>query len=113
MTVIRIAAFALMLMSGAGVMAQTTPPTTPTTVGPSDKLQDSPPAAATTGKPNLGAAKSGLTRDQATARLDGQGYKNPTALAQDPSTATWQAHAVKNGNPVVVSIDPLGNISER
>lgn len=70
------------------------------------------PAIVTPGEQNPAAPVTGensFTEDQAKARIGDAGYTGISDLALD-DTGVWRAKAIKDGKPVVVSLDYQGNI---
>lgn len=70
------------------------------------------PAIVTPGEQNPAAPVTGensFTEDQAKARIGDAGYTGISDLTLD-DTGVWRAKAIKDGKPVVVSLDYQGNI---
>lgn len=70
------------------------------------------PAIVTPGEQNPAAPVTGensFTEDQAKERIGDAGYTGITDLNLDES-GVWRAKAIKDGRPVVVSLDYQGNI---
>jgi uncharacterized caspase-like protein len=102
MKTVTLAAIALTLATSPA-FAQTSPPA----ATPGDT-----PAVATPGEQNPAAPVTGensFTEGQAKDRIADAGYSDITDLKLD-DTGVWRAKAVKNGKPVVVSLDFQGNI---
>ena len=50
------------------------------------------------------------TEEQATAKIEGEGYTQISGLMKDEN-GMWTAAAMKDGKPVQLSLDDQGNIS--
>lgn len=57
------------------------------------------------------AGKNSFTEEQAKKRFEEKGYANVTALKIDEQ-GVWRAEGVKGGNPVMLTLDYQGNITE-
>jgi putative membrane protein len=120
-TLALLSAAALLLASAAG--AQTTPPASPGTGGPTGS---SNPAVSTTGNAPSNANPSGtvnivaptalekgansFTEGQAKSRLEGAGLTNVTDLKKDDD-GIWRGKAMRQGKSVTVGFDYKGNIA--
>ena len=99
MRVIVTTAAAVTLIS-ASAFGQTTPPssTTPAVSSPNATNPQAPVSGA-----------NSFTEGQAKPRIEANGFSNVSGLQKD-SKGVWRGKAVKNGNPVNVSLDFQGNI---
>ena len=99
MRVIVTTAAALTLIS-ASAFGQTTPPssTTPAVSSPNTTNPQAPVSGA-----------NSFTEGQAKSRIEANGFSNVSGLQKD-AKGVWRGKAVKNGNPVNVSLDFQGNI---
>jgi hypothetical protein len=111
-----------LLVAGAAV-AQTTPPASPGTGGPTGS---SNPAVSTTGNAPSSTNPSGtanivaasalekgansFTEGQAKSRLEGAGLTNVTDLKKDDD-GIWRGKAMRQGKSVTVGFDYKGNIA--
>lgn len=57
------------------------------------------------------AGKNSFTEEQAKKRFEEKGYGNITALKIDEQ-GVWRAEGVKDGSPVMLTLDYQGNITE-
>ena len=60
--------------------------------------------------PALHAGTPIMTEEQATAKIEGEGYTQVSGLMQNEN-GTWTATAMKDGKPVQLSLSEQGNIS--
>jgi hypothetical protein len=90
------------MLAATGIaVAQTTPPTTPTTPPAAPTMPKTPPAGATTST-SPAAAK---------AQIEASGYTGVKALKRQED-GSWQARAMKNNVEVAVSVDGRGNVTQ-
>ena len=119
-TLALLSAAALLLASAAG--AQTTPPASPGTGGPTGS---SNPAVSTTGNAPSNANPSGtvnivaptalekgansFTEGQAKDRIVAAGFTSVSSLAKD-GDGVWRGNAMKDGKSAKVAVDFKGNV---
>ena len=111
------------VLSAGGALAQTTPPASPGTGGPTGS---SNPAVNTSGNAPSSTNPSGtvnivapsalekgansFTESQARSRLEGVGLTNVTDLKKDDD-GIWRGKATRQGKSVTVGFDYKGNIA--
>ena len=113
----------LSLLSAGGALAQTTPPASPGTGGPTGSSNpavnttgNAPSSANPSGTANIVAASAlekganSFTESQARSRLEGAGLTNVTDLKKDDD-GIWRGKAMRQGKSVTVGFDYKGNIA--
>jgi len=113
----------LSLLSAGGALAQTTPPASPGTGGPTGSSNpavntrgNAPSTANPSGTANIVAASAlekganSFTESQARSRLEGAGLTNVTDLKKDDD-GIWRGKAMRQGKSVTVGFDYKGNIA--
>ena len=113
----------LSLLGAGGALAQTTPPASPGTAGPTGSSNpavnttgNAPSSANPSGTANIVAASAlekganSFTEGQARSRLEGAGLTNVTDLKKDDD-GIWRGKAMRQGKSVTVGFDYKGNIA--
>jgi Peptidase propeptide and YPEB domain len=98
---------AALALSAATAFAQS--PNPPAQSGPNN------PAVNTTGRNNADnpvAGANSFTEGQAKSRIEASGYSNVSNLKKDDN-GVWRGTAMKDGQPVNVSLDFQGNVIVR